>query len=132
MINLLEIAQLSTIPEPEIIRKYGRCDYNYTEEDIPDGRVYKSAFQISEQTTVTVNTAECFPTGFPQDFSIMTTVKVYEHAIRQTLFTIYSDDGNEQISLIIGRDIGFFYEDIDENPPENKLILFNTSIADGE
>jgi len=45
-----------------------------------------------------------------------------------TLFAIYSDSGDEQLVLSLGRNISFFYRTNDEDAP----IFFDVNISDGE
>lgn len=48
-----------------------------------------------------------------------------------SLFTLYSAEGDEQLSVSVGRDVSIYYEDTDEMPLENNLIPFDVSLDDG-
>lgn len=49
-----------------------------------------------------------------------------------SLFTIYSDDGDEQLSITVGKDISMYYEDTEGLPEEGNFISFGESVDDGE
>lgn len=44
--------------------------------------------------------------------------------------TIYSDEGDEQLSVSIGRDVSLYYEDIEELPEEGNYMTFDVSMDD--
>lgn len=44
---------------------------------------------------------------------------------------MYSAEGDEQLSVSVGRDVSIYYEDTDEMPLENNLIPFDVSLDDG-
>lgn len=46
------------------------------------------------------------------------------------LFTIYSEDGDEQLSITVGREVSLYYEDEEEKPVEGNYINFGISAAD--
>lgn len=46
------------------------------------------------------------------------------------LLTIYSDEGDEQLSVSIGRDVSLYYEDVEELPEEGNYMTFDVSIDD--
>lgn len=49
---------------------------------------------------------------------------------RSTLFTVYSDSGEDQLALSVGRDINFFYS---TNPDDtDRSISFGVNISDGK
>lgn len=48
------------------------------------------------------------------------------------LFTIYNDDGDEQLSITVGRDVSLYYEDLNELPEEGNFVSFDESVDDGE
>lgn len=52
--------------------------------------------------------------------------------ISASLFTIYSDDGEEQLAVSLGRDVSLYYEDMDGLPEDENLISFGVNIDDGE
>lgn len=49
---------------------------------------------------------------------------------KSTLFTIYSDSGDDQLALSVGRDVGLFYS---TNPDDtDKSIFFGVNVSDGK
>lgn len=48
------------------------------------------------------------------------------------LFTLFNEESIEQLSVSLGRDVSFYYEDIDGLPEEENLISFGVNIDDGE
>lgn len=44
--------------------------------------------------------------------------------------TIYSDEGDEQLSVSIGRDVSLYYEDMEELPEEGNYMTFDVSMDD--
>lgn len=48
------------------------------------------------------------------------------------LFTIYSEEGDEQLAITVGREVSMYYEDTDGLPEEDNYISFDTSVGIGE
>lgn len=48
------------------------------------------------------------------------------------LLTIYSDEGDEQLSVSIGRDVTLYYEDMEELPEEGNYMTFDVSMDDDQ
>ena len=67
------------------------------------------AYQLSERVLPTASTSNFYPNGFPKDFSILLTVKPAVGMTRATVFTVYSDTGEEQIAVNIGDDVTLYY-----------------------
>lgn len=53
---------------------------------------------------------------------------------KTVLLTIYSDVGDEQISVTLGKQVELFYRDEDGRPVENKkaTVKFNVTVNDGK
>lgn len=49
-----------------------------------------------------------------------------------SFLNLYSDEGDEQLSFTIGKDVNMFYEDINGLPEENNLIPFKLAVDDNE
>lgn len=45
---------------------------------------------------------------------------------------MYSDEGDEQLTITIGRDINIYYEDIFGLPEEGNFIPFGVAVDDDE
>lgn len=74
-----------------------------------------------------------FPQGrFPENFSIMTTVKA-KAGLQAFLLSIYSEQGVQQLGLELGRSPVFLYEDQSRMPtPENYPLFKGVNLADGK
>ncbi|VEN60000.1 unnamed protein product [Callosobruchus maculatus] len=127
LVDLLEKARLHTEPQG-VQRILGRC-WN----DSLDWEPQKSewAFRWTQQSQISISTQECFADVFPTDFSILAVARPTPGAT-YPLFTLYSRDGDEQLSINIGSDITLYYEDTEELPLENNLIPFGVAIDDGQ
>lgn len=51
--------------------------------------------------------------------------------VSASLFTIYNEEGEEQLSVALGSDVSLYYEDTDGLPEEENLISFGVNIDDG-
>jgi hypothetical protein len=71
--------------------------------------------------------------NFPQDFSLLMAVRPPKGS-KTVLLTIYSDVGDEQISVTLGKQVELFYRDEDGRPVENKkaTVKFNVTVNDGK
>lgn len=69
---------------------------------------------------------------FPENFSIMTTVKA-KAGLQAFLLSIYSEQGVQQLGLELGRSPVFLYEDQSRMPtPENYPLFKGVNLADGK
>ena len=77
--------------------------------------------------------SDCPPGGvFPEDFSILTTVKA-KAGIQAFLLSIYSEQGIQQLGVELGRSPLFLYEDQNGKPAPEDYPLFRTlNLADGK
>lgn len=46
--------------------------------------------------------------------------------------TLYSEEGDEQLSITAGRDVSMYYEDVDGLPEEGNFISFGVAIDDSQ
>ncbi|KAG5880671.1 hypothetical protein JTB14_037568 [Gonioctena quinquepunctata] len=127
IVDLIEVANLFDEPDG-IVRILGRC-WNNTEEYEPKRQDW--GYRWNEQAQITLTTQDHFPGGFPTDFSILIVARPTPGQI-YPLFSLYSRDGDEQLSVTVGRDVTIFYEDEEEMPVEDNLISFGISVDDGE
>lgn len=51
--------------------------------------------------------------------------------IQNPIFVLYSDAGDEQLQLVLGKMIELYYEDMQGDPPDNELLTYRVDIADG-
>ena len=73
-----------------------------------------------------------FVAGFPEDFSIVTTVRPKKNT-RGFLFTVYSGLTSQEIfGLGFGEDTLFLYEDQNQLPGKEHSPRFDINFADGE
>ncbi|CAG2061642.1 unnamed protein product, partial [Timema podura] len=91
-----------------------------------------SAYSLSERALLTVNTAQLFPTQFPQDFSLLFVARIEPGTGHGALFTVYSDTGDEQLAVSLGDDVTLFYEDSEGKPQTENTLSFGVNISNGE
>lgn len=70
--------------------------------------------------------------AFPEDFSILTTVKAKKGS-QAFLLSIYNEQGIQQIGLEMGRSPVFLYEDHTGKPgPEDYPLFRGINLSDGK
>lgn len=89
------------------------------------------AYTINKNTFLTVGSVTLFPNGFPLDFSILTVIKPKPNIGRVPLFSIYSSESEEVLSLLVGTDIALYYQDTEGNPKSDPVVSFGVNIDDG-
>lgn len=52
--------------------------------------------------------------------------------VTTSFLSMYSDEGDEQLTLTIGRDVNIYYEDIFGLPEEGNFISFGVAVDDNE
>lgn len=90
------------------------------------------AYRLSDKVLPTASTANFYPDGFPRDFSILVTVKPAVDTTKATVFTVYSDSGEEQIAVTIGDDVNLYYKDTDSEHLEGIVVSFGANVNDGQ
>lgn len=95
-------------------------------------QLHKSpAYNINKDAILTIQTSEIFPEGFPTDFSIVLALRSNRtNQMPAPIFTIYSDESEEVLSLSIGPQIKFNYEQIDAGFNQHNDIDFGIGIHD--
>lgn len=95
-------------------------------------QVYSSpAFRISKDAMLTIQTAQAFPDGFPTDFSIILALRSNQtNPTKAPVFTIYSDESEEVLSLSLGKEISLSYEQSDATFNQRNTINFGIGISD--
>lgn len=85
-------------------------------------------FLLSVKSTI------CPPPGesFPEDFSILATVKPKKGS-QSFLLSVYNEQGIQQLGLEVGRSPVFLYEDHTGKPsPEDYPLFRGVNLADGK
>lgn len=125
--DLLKVCQIHELPAgtAKVPVGGGRCPGPTGEEFVP------FAYKLDETAQLSVSTGQVFPDGFPHDFSILLAARPSPGKVAASLFTIYNEEGEEQLSVALGSDVSIYYEDTDGLPEEENLISFGTNIDDG-
>ena len=91
------------------------------------------AYRLNEDAQLSVTTNTVFPDGFPQDFSILATIRPDDQN-SAFLFTIYNgQNGNEELAIQVGPRPLFWYEDVNGRPGrENSPRFNNINLSDGK
>uniref|UniRef100_A0A670IWF1 Collagen type XI alpha 1 chain n=1 Tax=Podarcis muralis TaxID=64176 RepID=A0A670IWF1_PODMU len=91
------------------------------------------AYRVSKNAQLSAPTKQLYPGGnFPEDFSILFTVKP-KKGIQSFLFSVYNEQGIQQVGVEVGRSPVFLYEDQNGKPAPEDYPLFRTvNIADGK
>uniref|UniRef100_A0A3Q2CAA8 Collagen, type XI, alpha 1a n=1 Tax=Cyprinodon variegatus TaxID=28743 RepID=A0A3Q2CAA8_CYPVA len=90
-----------------------------------------SAYRVSKQIQISAPTTQLFPGVFPEDFSILTTVRP-KSGLQSFLLSIYNEQGVQQLGVEVGRSPVFLYEDQTGKPAPEDYPLFNSlNLANG-
>uniref|UniRef100_A0A8C0JBC3 Collagen type XI alpha 1 chain n=1 Tax=Chelonoidis abingdonii TaxID=106734 RepID=A0A8C0JBC3_CHEAB len=91
------------------------------------------AYRVSKHAQISAPTKQLYPGGnFPQDFSILITVKP-KKGIQSFLLSVYNEQGIQQIGVEVGKSPVFLFEDQYGKPVPEDYPLFRTvNIADGK
>uniref|UniRef100_A0A8D0D0D5 Collagen, type V, alpha 3a n=1 Tax=Sander lucioperca TaxID=283035 RepID=A0A8D0D0D5_SANLU len=93
------------------------------------------AYNIDKKIQLSAPTKQLFPgnsTKFPENFSVMTTVRAKKGS-QFFLLSVYDDQGVQQLGLELGRSPVFLYEDQHGQPtPELYPIFKKIDLADGK
>uniref|UniRef100_A0A3B4ZMS5 Collagen type XI alpha 1 chain n=1 Tax=Stegastes partitus TaxID=144197 RepID=A0A3B4ZMS5_9TELE len=92
-----------------------------------------SAYRVAKQVQISAPTTQLFPGGvFPEDFSILTTVRP-KSGLQSFLLSIYNEQGVQQLGVEVGRSPVFLYEDQTGKPAPEDYPLYRTlNLADGK
>ncbi|MCI4395588.1 hypothetical protein PGIGA_G00182460 [Pangasianodon gigas] len=122
-VDVLRVLQLPSLPEG-VQKVPGFCVSQRAGTD--------HAYRISKKAQISAPTKQLFPGRFPENFSIMTTVKA-KAGLQAFLLSIYSEQGVQQLGLELGRSPVFLYEDQSRMPtPENYPLFKGVNLADGK
>ncbi|ELT91485.1 hypothetical protein CAPTEDRAFT_85111, partial [Capitella teleta] len=90
------------------------------------------AYNLNKETSLSVTTGQVFPNGFPEDFSIVATVRPKNNT-RGYLFSMYSGSTTREVlGLGFGNKTTFLYEDQAGLPGMADSPQFDVDLADGE
>ncbi|KAJ8391664.1 hypothetical protein AAFF_G00086140 [Aldrovandia affinis] len=91
------------------------------------------AYRVSKEAQLSVPTKQLYPdSGFPEDFSILATVKPKKGS-QPFLLSIYNGQGVQQLGVELGRSPIFLYEDHTGKPgPEDYPLFRGINLADGK
>ncbi|KAL5290258.1 COL11A1.2 family protein [Megaselia abdita] len=88
------------------------------------------AYTLTKDAILTIATQQVFPEGFPQDFSLLFVLKPSNYLNRASIFTIYSENSEDVLSVTIGPTIGMVYHDSDATLEQRNEINFDIGISD--
>uniref|UniRef100_A0A4W5M0W4 Thrombospondin-like N-terminal domain-containing protein n=1 Tax=Hucho hucho TaxID=62062 RepID=A0A4W5M0W4_9TELE len=111
---------------PEGVRKTsGFCTNRRASE--PD-----TAYRVGKQAQISAPTKQLFPGVFPEDFSLLTTLRP-KAGLQSFLLSVYSEQGEQQLGVEVGRSPVFLYEDQSGKPaPEDYPLFRSLNLADGK
>uniref|UniRef100_A0A3Q3VYX2 Thrombospondin-like N-terminal domain-containing protein n=1 Tax=Mola mola TaxID=94237 RepID=A0A3Q3VYX2_MOLML len=124
-VDVLKVLEFQNYPEG-VRKTSGFCTNRRASK--PD-----TAYRVAKQVQFSVPTTQLFPGGvFPEDFSILTTVRP-KSGLQSFLLSIYNEQGVQQLGVEVGRSPVFLYEDQTGKPAPEDYPLFSTlNLADGK
>uniref|UniRef100_A0A3Q0QVW5 Laminin G domain-containing protein n=1 Tax=Amphilophus citrinellus TaxID=61819 RepID=A0A3Q0QVW5_AMPCI len=124
--DLLKILDFHSLPEG-VTRTTGLCSHRRSSQG-PD-----VAYRVSKDAQLSAPTKQLYPGDvFPEDFSIMATVKPKKGS-QSFLLSMYNEQGIQQLGLEVGRSPVFLYEDHTGKPsPEDYPLFRGVNLADGK
>uniref|UniRef100_H3DNQ0 Thrombospondin-like N-terminal domain-containing protein n=1 Tax=Tetraodon nigroviridis TaxID=99883 RepID=H3DNQ0_TETNG len=127
-VDVLKVLEFQNNPEG-VERTSGFCVQRRASK--PD-----SAYRVSKPFQISAPTTQLFPDlaggVFPQDFSILTTLRA-KPGLQSFLLSIYNEQGVQQLGVEVGRSPVFLYEDQNGKPAPEDYPLFKAfSLADGK
>uniref|UniRef100_A0A3Q3JEQ0 Thrombospondin-like N-terminal domain-containing protein n=1 Tax=Monopterus albus TaxID=43700 RepID=A0A3Q3JEQ0_MONAL len=120
------ILEFHSLPEG-VTRTTGFCSQRRSTQG-PD-----VAYRVSKDAQLSAPTIQLYPgDGFPEDFSILATVKPKKGS-QSFLLSLYNEQGIQQLGLEVGRSPVFLYEDHMGKPsPEDYPLFRGVNLADGK
>uniref|UniRef100_A0A8C6T1W2 Collagen, type XI, alpha 1a n=1 Tax=Neogobius melanostomus TaxID=47308 RepID=A0A8C6T1W2_9GOBI len=124
-VDVLKVLEFQSTPEG-VTRTSGFCTHRRASK--PD-----TAYRVANHVQLKAPTTQLFPGGaFPEDFSILTTVRP-KSSLQSFLLSVYNAQGVQQLGVELGRSPVFLYEDQNGKPAPEDYPLFNTlNLADGK
>ncbi|EFX74469.1 hypothetical protein DAPPUDRAFT_57167, partial [Daphnia pulex] len=118
-----------------VVNTTGICDQRA--KSIQDGvPVYgraDQAYRLTQRAVLTVSTAQVFQEGFPDDLSIVATLRPAQ-GINSVLFAVYNDAGDEQLVVSVGKTVSLTYQEGDDEGNRSPPIQvdFGVRMNDGK
>ncbi|KAM6902073.1 collagen alpha-1(V) chain-like [Xenentodon cancila] len=124
--DLLKILDFHSLPDG-VTKTTGLCSHRRSTQG-PD-----EAYRVSKDAQLSAPTIQLYPgDAFPEDFSIMATVKPKKGS-QSFLLSVYNEQGIQQLGLEVGRSPVFLYEDHTGKPsPEDYPLFRGVNLADGK
>uniref|UniRef100_A0A8C9F0P4 Thrombospondin-like N-terminal domain-containing protein n=1 Tax=Pavo cristatus TaxID=9049 RepID=A0A8C9F0P4_PAVCR len=125
-VDVLKVLEFHNSPEG-VSRTAGFCTNRR------DSKGSDVAYRVSKTAQLSAPTKQLYPDGgFPEDFSILMTVKP-KKGIQSFLLSVYNEQGIQQVGVEVGRSPVFLFEDQNGKPAPEDYPLFRTvNIADGK
>uniref|UniRef100_A0AAY4AGM9 Laminin G domain-containing protein n=1 Tax=Denticeps clupeoides TaxID=299321 RepID=A0AAY4AGM9_9TELE len=124
--DLLKILDFPSLPEG-VTKTTGFCSHRKSSKG-PD-----VAYRVTKDAQLSTPTKLLFPSSaFPEDFSILATVKPNQGS-QSFLLSVYNEQGIQQLGLEVGRSPVFLYEDHQGKPgPEDYPLFRGINLSDGK
>uniref|UniRef100_A0A8C5GAX9 Fibrillar collagen NC1 domain-containing protein n=1 Tax=Gouania willdenowi TaxID=441366 RepID=A0A8C5GAX9_GOUWI len=124
--DLLKILDFHSLPEG-VSKTTGLCTHRKSTQGAD------VAYRVSKDAQLSAPTKQLYPGDvFPEDFSIMATVKPKKGS-QSFLLSLYNEQGIQQLGLEVGRSPVFLYEDHTGKPsPEDYPLFRGVNLADGK
>lgn len=104
----------------------GMCGDNQNPNQIHNSAAYK----LTKDSIFTIATQQVFPEGFPKDFSLLFVLRPNSYLNKASIFTVYSENSEDVLSVTIGSTIGMVYHDGDATLEQRNEINFDIGISD--
>ncbi|VDO85165.1 unnamed protein product [Schistosoma margrebowiei] len=105
---MLQLVEIDKLDSYEITRQYGFCPSSFIENP-------NTAYSYHRGDKLKLPTEKAFPTIFPQDFSILATVRL-KHEQIQKIFDVTDEKGKSQLAMSIGNNIVLHYHLSEDSP----------------
>uniref|UniRef100_A0A8C7XCC4 Formin binding protein 1b n=1 Tax=Oryzias sinensis TaxID=183150 RepID=A0A8C7XCC4_9TELE len=124
--DLLKILDFHSLPEG-VSKTTGLCSHRRSTQG-PD-----VAYRVTKDAQLSAPTKQLYPgDAFPEDFSIMATVKPNKGS-QSFLLSVYNEQGIQQLGMEVGRSPVFLYEDhLGKPSPEDYPLFRGVNLADGK
>ncbi|KPP77304.1 hypothetical protein Z043_103288 [Scleropages formosus] len=123
-VDVLKVLEFHNLPEG-IKKTSGFCVNRKTSR--PD-----TAFRVGKEAQLSAPTKQLFPGVFPEDFSVLMTIKP-KAGMQSFLLSVYNEQGVQQLGIEVGRSPVLLYEDQHGKPaPEDYPLFRSIDIADGK
>uniref|UniRef100_A0A4W5K690 Laminin G domain-containing protein n=1 Tax=Hucho hucho TaxID=62062 RepID=A0A4W5K690_9TELE len=124
--DLLKILDFPSLPEG-VTKTTGFCAHRKSTKGAD------VAYRVSKEAQLSAPTKQLYPADvFPEDFSILATVKPKKGS-QSFLLSVYNEQGIQQLGVEVGRSPVFLYEDHMGKPsPEDYPLFRGLNLADGK